>query len=187
MNEVPSLSIVIPVHNEERVLSATLLSALEAASAYPAPVEVVVALNGCRDRSAQIARLYPVRVIEDERCGMSFGNNLGGHAALHDLIIFWDADTILAPADLQALAEATRGRGEVAGGMWTYPDRPSWRATAFFFIMNQFCLRRRIPAAGIVILSRSVYERIGGFDETIPQGTGSDVVRRALAAGAEFI
>ena len=53
--------------------------------------------------------------------------------------------------------------------------------------MNNFCRRKKAPPAGAVFISRSVYQRIGGFDESIPQGTGSDLVRRACAAGAAYL
>ncbi|MCX7934096.1 MAG: glycosyltransferase, partial [Planctomycetota bacterium] len=154
---------------------------------YPAPVEIIVACNGCTDRSAEIARRYPVTVVEDERCGMSFGNNLGGRAAQHDLLFFWDVDTSIAAGGLRDLAAAANGKGEVAGAFWCYPDHWHFRSWIFFFLMNQYCRWQRIPQPGTVLCSRSVYERIGGFDESIPQGTGSDLVRRALAVGAEYL
>ncbi|MFH0910810.1 MAG: glycosyltransferase [Planctomycetota bacterium] len=183
---VPSLSIIFPVHNEEARIASALMEAVALREEYPAPVEIIVACNGCTDRSAAIAGLYPVRVIESEKFGMSFGNNLGGRAARNELLFFWDADTDLEAGALAALAGAVRGRGEVAGGFRVGPDKAYPRSLAFFWIMNFFCRRRRIPPAGTTFLSRTVYVRIGGFDETIPQGTGSDLVRRAREAGAAF-
>jgi glycosyltransferase involved in cell wall biosynthesis len=185
--DLPSLSIVFPAHNEEAVIAATLHNAEARRDEYPGPVEMIVACNGCTDRTAAIASLYPVKLVEDERAGMSFGNNLGGRLARNDLILFWDADTELEPGGLAALAEAVRGRGEVTGGFYTLPDKVYPRSVLFFRVMNHFCRSRRQPPPGTVFVSRSVYERIGGFDESIPQGTGSDLVRRAKAAGAEFL
>ena len=69
----------------------------------------------------------------------------------------------------------------MAFAFWVYP-----RSMAFYAIMNHFCRKRQAPPAGTVIISRAVYEKVGGFDESIPQGTGSDLVRRALDAGAGF-
>lgn len=185
-NSVPSLSIVFPTHNEEALIARALMEAVNIQQEYPAPVEIIVACNGCKDRSAQIARLYPVQVIEDERSGMSFGNNLGGKAAKHDLIFFWDVDTYLRPGALRDLAETVRGKKEVVGGFWAYPDKPSLRATVFYFIMNQFCRYKKMPPAGTTFISRTIYEQINGFDESIPQGTGSDLIRRGRQVGAEF-
>jgi glycosyltransferase involved in cell wall biosynthesis len=184
---LPSLSLIFPAHNEEAIIARTLMQAVEMQEEYPAPVEIIVACNGCTDRTARIAELYPVRLLESEACGMSFGNNLGGRAATNDLLFFWDVDTWLEPGALAALAEGVRGRGEVVGGVRTLPDKVYPRSLVFCAIMNHFCRRRRVPPAGIVFLSRSVYERIGGFDADLPQGTASDLARRARKAGAEWL
>ncbi|MHC4871475.1 MAG: glycosyltransferase family 2 protein [Planctomycetota bacterium] len=186
-NNIPSLSIVFPTHNEEALIARAMMEALALQDEYPAPVEIIAACNGCTDRSADIARLYPVTVIDDERSGMSFGNNLGGKAANNDLIMFWDVDTFLEAGALADLAETVKGKTSVAGGMYTRPDKVYPRSSAFFWIMNFFCRKTNTPAAGVVIISREVYQKIDGFDESIPQGTGSDLVRRALAEGAEFV
>lgn len=184
---VPSLSIIFPTHNEEPLIAQALMGAVAGREEYPAPVEIIVACNGCSDRSAAIASLYPVKVVEDDRCGMSFGNNLGGEVARNDLLLFWDVDTTFAPGALSDLALAVESRGPVAGGFHTLPDKVYPRSVFFFWIMNWFCRRRCMPPAGAVLVSRSVYEAVGRFDETIPQGTGSDMVRRAMAAGAEYV
>ncbi|MFW5856738.1 MAG: glycosyltransferase [Planctomycetota bacterium] len=183
----PSLSIVFPTHNEEPIMAQALMDAVERRDEYPAPVEIIVACNGCTDRSADIARLYPVHVIEDERSGMSFGNNLGGWAAQNDMILFWDVDTRIGPGGLAAFAQALKGCTEAAGGFRTLPDKVYPRSVVFYGIMNLFCRRKRVPPAGTTFVSRSVYRRINGFDESIPQGTGSDIVRRAQEAGARFV
>lgn len=186
-SKIPSLSIVFPTHNEEAIMARALMEALELKDEYGAEVEIIVACNGCTDRSAKIAQLYPVKVIDDERSGMSFGNNLGGKAAVNDLIFFWDVDTFLEKGALKDFAQAIQGKGMVAGGFRTLPDKVYPRSMAFYWIMNFFCKKTQTPPAGTVFVSREIYQKIGGFDESIPQGTGSDIIRRAVEGGAEYV
>ncbi|MBN1257700.1 MAG: glycosyltransferase [Planctomycetes bacterium] len=187
MSTVPSLSIVFPTHNEEALLGRTLSEALLRKMEYPAPVEIIVACNGCTDHSVDIARSYPVKVIDDARYGMSFGNNLGGREALNELLLFWNVDTSLEAGALTDLASFVQVEREIVGGFYTRPDKVYLKSRVFFWVMNIFCRYKHVPAAGAVLISNSVYKRVGGFDESLPQGTGSDLARRALAAGAEFI
>jgi hypothetical protein len=38
-----------------------------------------------------------------------------------------------------------------------------------------------------MLMDRATYDEIGGFDETLPQGTSTDCIWRGLAAGAEYL
>ena len=64
-----SFSIVIPAHNEEAYIGPCLEAARTAASRIDPPVEIVVVLNRCTDRTEEIARAAGAVVIPDEsRC-----------------------------------------------------------------------------------------------------------------------
>lgn len=183
----PPLSVVVPVHNEEKRLSETL-DALTSLSYPGGRPEIVVALNGCTDASAAIARRYPVVVVEDSRSGMSFGKNLGASAATGRLLAFVDADTSLPPDSLRLLAEAAAGRGRHIGTVAGKPERGGGVVRACFWIANLATRRRRAHApGGVMLMDRDTFDAVGGFDETLPQGTSTDLIWRALAAGAEYV
>ncbi|MEO8630847.1 MAG: glycosyltransferase, partial [Betaproteobacteria bacterium] len=61
------IGVVVPVHNEERLLGACL-EAIVSAAAHPAldeeAVTIVVALDSCTDRSAEIAETYGVVTLK---------------------------------------------------------------------------------------------------------------------------
>ncbi len=183
----PKMSVIVPVHNEEKRLAETLanLTSLE----YPGPrPEIVAALNGCTDRSRDIADKFPVTLIESEKSGMSFGKNLGADAANGDMLVFVDADTALPPQALKLLAEAAAGRehsiGTVAGG----PDRGGGVVRTCFWIANRMTRRKRAHApGGVMLMDKGIFHTIGGFDESLPQGTSTDIIWRGLRAGAEYV
>jgi glycosyltransferase involved in cell wall biosynthesis len=95
-NKTLTLSIVIPVYNEENYLPACL-EAIAAQSVRPD--EVIIVDNNSTDRTAEIAAGFPfVRLIKEPNQHQSFAQKTGFNAARTDIIGRIDADTIL-PAD----------------------------------------------------------------------------------------
>ena len=111
------LSIVIPAHNEERVIGRTLATIrMQGAAVH----EAIVVCNGCRDRTAARARQDGARVVVTDRCGVSLARNLGARHASGDTLLFVDADVLLAPGLVSAVAAAVgrwrqRGRHRARG------------------------------------------------------------------------
>jgi len=90
-----TLSIVIPVYNEERYLKACL-NAIQAQTVKPD--EVIVVDNNSTDRSARIAENYLfVRVIKESRQSQVYAQKTGFDVATSDIIGRIDSDTLLPP------------------------------------------------------------------------------------------
>src|ERR1044072_734401 len=65
----PVLSVAIPAHNEEKHIARCIESIVVAARYASQPVEVVVALNRCTDKTREISESLGARcVIEDKKC-----------------------------------------------------------------------------------------------------------------------
>lgn len=96
MKTIQSVSIVIPVYNEENHLK----NCLDAISAQIVkPDEVIIVDNKSTDQSRHIAKKYPfVRLIVEKRQGVLFARNTGFNAAQSDIIARIDADTQLPPS-----------------------------------------------------------------------------------------
>jgi glycosyltransferase involved in cell wall biosynthesis len=97
MNRKPlTLSIIIPVYNEENHLQRCLEAIV--AQTKP-PDEVIVVDNNSTDRSVEIAKRFPfVKVVREKKQGRVFARNCGFDASQCDLIGRIDADTHL-PSD----------------------------------------------------------------------------------------
>lgn len=182
----PSMSVIVPVHNEEAKLAETLEDL--ARQEYPGKLEIIAALNGCTDGSRAVAERFPVRVVESERSGMSFGKNLGADAAEGDLLVFVDADTRLPEGALRLLAEEAAGRTRYIGTVAGAPDKGGGVVRTCFFLANRATRRKRAHApGGVMLMDAATLRGIGGFDENLPQGTSTDCIWRGLAAGAEYV
>ena len=95
----PEMSVVIPAHDEERVLPRLL------ASLADPRLEVIVVANGCRDATADIARTAGVRVVELAEGSKVAALDAGDEAATLFPRAYLDADIqILAKTLAKALA-----------------------------------------------------------------------------------
>ena len=108
----PTVSIVVPAHNEEAVI-ATNLRALLAGTA-PDEFDVVVVANACHDRTAEIAKSAGVRVIETETPGKAHAIALGDAVARTFPRIYLDADVRLSATSARALVSASARPGVLA-------------------------------------------------------------------------
>ncbi|MFI7484296.1 bifunctional polysaccharide deacetylase/glycosyltransferase family 2 protein [Kocuria sp. M1R5S2] len=121
--QLPLVSVVLPVYNEEPVVARTL-TALRA-SDYP-NLEVVAVDDGSTDDTLAIMRRlaaeWPqLRVITQPNGGKSVASNHGIMAARGEIVVTLDGDTLFEPRTIRMLArhfydpEGTRPVGAVAG------------------------------------------------------------------------
>jgi cellulose synthase/poly-beta-1,6-N-acetylglucosamine synthase-like glycosyltransferase len=122
-----NFAIVIPAHNEEIMLD-TLLDSL-AALAYPKDrYTVYVVADNCTDRTAELARARGwVRVYERrDKAKRGKGHALGWllrkleeNGASHDAYVIVDADSIVEPSFLRAMARELAAGAQALQGRYT--------------------------------------------------------------------
>lgn len=102
----PPLTLIIAAYNEEACIGARLDNAL--ATDYPRDVlEIIVASDGSSDRTAAIVESYAsrgVRLLELPRRGKIFALNDAVVHARGEILVFSDANTMVARSSLRALA-----------------------------------------------------------------------------------
>src|SRR5579884_1586824 len=106
----PQVSVVIPAHDREDTLRATLDCLL--AQTHPA-WEAIVVDDGSSDGTAAVARAYAqrderFRVHSQPRGGVSAARNAGIALARHPWLLFLDADDVIATKALELLTGAIR-------------------------------------------------------------------------------
>jgi glycosyltransferase involved in cell wall biosynthesis len=90
-----TLSLIIPVYNEERHIRACLDAITRQTMA---PYEVIVVDNNCSDDTIAIAKSYDfVRVVHEKKQGRAHARSTGFNTATGDVIGRIDADSELAP------------------------------------------------------------------------------------------
>lgn len=131
MQDLPFVSIVIPVRNEERILGRCLASIADLD--YPKDrVEVIVADSLSTDGSRAIAWQHGAKVVPNPGQTVVSGRNRGMEAARGEFIAFTDADCVVSRHWLRAgLAAFSPGVAGV-GGVTLFPKD----ATAFQKAVN---------------------------------------------------
>ncbi len=114
----PSISVIVPAHNEERVIERCARSLLE--QDYP-HLQIIFVLDRCTDGTAErLAAMDPggnrLRIIENESCpsdwaGKCNAARVGAGKADGELLLFMDADTCASPQLLRAAVAVMRERG----------------------------------------------------------------------------
>ena len=102
-SSIRALAVVIPVHNEEQLLS-RCLHALEAAVArVRVPCAVVVVIDASTDGSVAVARRHPFAVIEIGAGSVGAARSVGVTAALTSLAPAIDRHTWIANTDADSV------------------------------------------------------------------------------------
>ncbi|QLC33784.1 flippase-like domain-containing protein [Halarchaeum sp. CBA1220] len=134
------VSVVLPAYNEEDTIEHTVRRTREALAAFlePGTYEVVVAEDGCDDRTPEIAdeleaEFPDVRHFHsDERLGRGGALNAAFESAEGDVLVYFDTDLATDMRHLEHLVESVRsGEYDVATGSRWMPenvaDRPAKR------------------------------------------------------------
>lgn len=128
-----TLSIIIPVYNEENYI-AKCLDSIAAQTA--APKEVVVVDNNSNDATVEIAQGYPfVKILREKRQHQVFAQATGFNAAKGDILGRIDADSILPLDWVEKITKAFAKDPKlvaVTGGADPYDVPLKWLGSAIF-------------------------------------------------------
>ncbi len=127
---------IIPAHNEEALIGKCLQAMT--GGAREGELEIVVVANGCRDRTAEVARSHrpSVRVIETEVASKITALRLGDEATAEFPRFYVDADVIL-PIESIRRVGAVLQRGPylaAAPKMRVFLDASTWAVRAYYDI-----------------------------------------------------
>ena len=159
------LSFVIPAHNEETLLGATLEAIRAAAEAAGEPFELIVVDDASTDRTAELAAAVGAKVVAVNLRKISAVRNAGARVATGDVLIFVDADTLV-PADTLAATLQALQAGAIAGGAWVKLESgvPLWGRILANLIIGIY-LRLGHAGGCFLFTRREAFETVGGFDE----------------------
>ena len=172
MDRMTQISLIIPAHNESRLLPRLLDTvdvARERFGGGTDAIEVIVADNVSTDDTAEIAASRDCVVVPVERRLIAAVRNGGARKAQGEILCFVDADTRIDPESFNAIS-ATLGRSDVAAGStggrlerWSIGIALTYAAVFPFLVLANI-------DTGIVFCRRVDFETIGGYDENRPIG-----------------
>lgn len=188
-----SFSIVIPALNEERYLPVLLQSIADTGIDG---LDVIVVDGTSDDATQDRVRAFAdahrdrvsIRLFESDKRNVSTQRNLGAANAVHDLIAFLDADVEIPDREtLESLVASFRMERCAAASCRFTPTNGHPIGRFYYWLIyrfHRFQERRKPYALGACILTRKeVFERVGGFDETIRVNEDAHYVERASRHG----
>jgi len=176
---VRDVAVIMPAHNAGRWIGAAIESVLDGADRL---AELVVTDDSSTDDTADIARSYgdPVRVVS--LTGGPYGQAAGRNAAVatttSPYLVIMDADDLWAagrPDPRLAVLDARPEVGVVSGAVAPFTDD------------GPFGPVRPGPVAVASITRRSVWDALGGMDETRLHGEDIDYLLRVRDSGLEVV
>jgi glycosyltransferase involved in cell wall biosynthesis len=119
---IPGVSIVIPAWNEEDRLARTLERYLPALEGRAEPFEVIVVVDGVRDRTAEVARRFAerhVRLLEfPTKLGKGGAVLAGLKESRYDYVGYLDADGPISPEEMYGLVGYLKDVDCVVASRW---------------------------------------------------------------------
>lgn len=172
------VSVIIPAHNEARVVGRLLSGLL--ADAAPNEFEVWVVANGCTDDTAEIAgRFADVKVLITPRPDKHAAMRLADESAESFPRLYVDADVELGTRDVRALTAALGEPGVLAvGPSRALPaERLPWTVRWFYNVWDELpVVRAGLFGRGVVGLSQEGCERL----HALPPLLGDDLAASLL-------
>ena len=177
------LSIIIPALNEEKYLPLLLKSIKE--QNFSLDYELIVADAGSKDRTIEIVLSFGCRIVKG---GLpAVGRNTGAKAAKGDIFLFLDADILLSEKFLEnSLFEFEKRKLEIA----SYCLIPRTKNLLFKIGFDIFYNKPIVIAQGFlangamgILVKREIFEKVGGFDESVKIAEDHYFARKASKFG----
>lgn len=155
----PTISAVIPAYNSAE----TLGTAIESVLAQTVPVDqIIVVDDGSRDHTSEVARSYSaVHLIRQANAGPGPARNRAVEEATGEWLAFLDADDAWVPEKIERQLPHLKDEYALVHS-YTLEDKPADHTDDV--ITFDVLWRYNYIGTSTVLMRRSVYNELGGFD-----------------------
>lgn len=179
----PSVSIIIPAHNEEKYLSKTLQSIQQQTEHN---YEVLVVVNGCTDKTEEIVRAIKddrVRILSLAKPNVSRARNYGAGKAKGEILVFVDADTVVQPDLVEKISTDFTKEYAIASTK-VLPDADSVKYKVAMSFKNVYMAKGLYKGcSGVLICRRDHFDKVSGYDSKIIAGEHRKLIAKLQAFG----
>ncbi|MBI3661478.1 MAG: glycosyltransferase [Acidobacteria bacterium] len=179
--QAPRLSVIVPVYNGKlqlpRCLDALRISDFTG-------FEVIVVDDCSTDNTRQIVERFRARYLRTPRqLGPGGGRNLGVRHARGEILVFVDADVVVAPDTLGCIAADFDAAPDLAAVFGSYDEAPAWsdflsqyKNLMHHYVHQMAGERASTFWAGCGAIRKDVFLEFGGFDtERYPNPSIEDI------------
>lgn len=188
-------SVIIPTLNEEKIIHKLLDQLTNKEFQALFDLEIIISDGGSTDKTLEIVKKYPVKVIENEpgkKQNIAMGRNAGGFAANGDILIFFNADVVIEnPIKLfQTIKNEFENSNFVAMtcDVRVIPEEEKLIDIVFHTIYNRYLEMLNYINIGMGrgechIIKKEIFHKLNGYDEKLAAGEDFDLFRRACKLG----
>jgi len=184
-NNPVKISVVIPAHNEEKFIKATLDSLIK--QDFKEKFEIIVVDNNSSDKTSEIAKSYGAKVVFESRPGIVFARQAGFNIASSEIIVSTDADTILPSDWLSKIYSTFKNRPKIVGitGFYELYGAKSPKTVLINLFLpivknlSWFVAKKGYFLGSNFAIKKSVFNKIGGFNPNILWGEDVEIGMRA--------
>lgn len=178
------LTIVVPAFNEARFIGRQMRE-LRLHTAGLA-TQIIVADNGSTDGTRELAREAGADLVIEANGNVGANRNAAVSHATAPVLAFMDADvfpTLQWRDRITSVVMELRGNPLLLTGSWvSVPDNCSWLERHWFLPLEHGANTHM--NSGHMIVSRELFDRVGGFDPKLRTGEDFDISMRAIQSGA---
>ena len=159
-HNLPTISVIMPAYNAARFIARSIQSIQQQTVR---PLEILVVDDGSKDNTAEVAEASGdlVRVIRQANGGPAAARNTGAREARGEWLAFLDSDDAWIPTKLEqqiaALDDSTTLVHSYCTVDFTGPLTPAKQSFDTLWRRNTIC-------TSSVLLRKSAFEAVGGFD-----------------------
>jgi glycosyltransferase involved in cell wall biosynthesis len=159
------ISIIVPAHNEEKYIT-NCLESIKANTLSAEKFEILVVCDGCNDDTEEIAKKYTKKVYNVYERNVSATRNFGAMKATGDVLVFVDADSIIA-VDLLQKIQDVMGSATIGGTVRTMSLEKLWKSDLLWNITHavRSLFYWTLPtASGLIFCRADAFAAVQGFD-----------------------
>ena len=178
----PSVTVVVPMYNEADCIGECVQSLLQQEFS---PLEVLIVDDGSTDESVSVCEKLNVTVLTPEHLGPGAARNLGARHAKGNILVFADADMVLASDYVSKLTAPIASGEVVATCHWDELvldwENPLARCETYYRGLSERRRQPIEPPAGEEVyraVRKDFFFAAGGFAENAGRGDDSSVFRR---------
>jgi glycosyltransferase involved in cell wall biosynthesis len=192
MNRLPTVSVIVPVYNDENNIPKLMESLLN--QDYPQELyEIIVIDNNSTDHTRKILSNYPIISLSETDIQSSYAaRNKGIAKAKNKILAFIDSDCIASTSWLKEGVLALECRqADLVGGKVEFYFSPEKTASECYdslihFRFEESIQTRSVTGAGNLFVKREVFEKIGLFP-TVKSGGDFQWTGKAVREGFQLI
>jgi cellulose synthase/poly-beta-1,6-N-acetylglucosamine synthase-like glycosyltransferase len=196
----PPVTVIVPVRNGEPTIE-PLLESLQRLDYDRKKVEVIVVDGNSTDKTRDIVKKYPVKLVVERKKGLNTARNTGIRNSNGEIIAFTDCDCVVPSnwitkivenfKDSQVSCVGGSAKGVCIDFISEYADNSIVPLMPFFEKREELNMVKpflRHPAGCNMAFRRKVTEEVGCFDENIQYGFDEvEFTERVCRAGYKMV